>query len=295
MFPFQKNQSTNKKKPRDQKKEPMDSNIPCRRELTNTECEYYFIRYPDVLNQVCGGRKTDYQCARKHWTQVGCKKGLQYELPSSCNYNLTDAEAICYIKQNNLDFKPIGNDLNKARQHWREHGCIENLSYMCPQEKEIFELNRQLTQNQNELKDLGNDYQKYVENADADLKNILKLEVTSLPFVFNSVHQQNEKLKTQLSSENNEKLTNNQSAIYGDKRNESLHYYNTILFWIYYIVVFIFAGVLFLYKKNMGLNAKIFMSLFFVGLPYFIYSLEYWIWFASTYIISMVYSRVFSV
>ena len=288
------NNNNNNNKNNNNKKE---SHVPCKHNLSDQEAEYYLIQNQDVLNNYCGGNKNDRNCARRHWKKIGCKEGRNYTLPSTCSYNLTDQEAICYIEQNPdyLNYKSIGNDLNKARNHWKKTGCINNLTFSCPPDSEIAVLNNLLTIADNELKDLGTDYANFVNTTDEKIKNILKLEVTSLPFVFNSVHKQNEVLQKQLDNTNSYKLTKNQEAFYIETQNESLIFFNTILFWIYYVIVFIFIGVLFGLKKNIIFNLKIFFVIFFLLFPFLIYYLEYIIWFLFKYFISLFYSKVFTI
>jgi hypothetical protein len=285
----------------------------CHHTLTDEEADYYFIQYPDVLNKFCGGNKNNRKCARDHWKKHGCKEGKTYQLPDSCNYTLTDEEAICYLatleKQNSgFKHKPIGNDLNKVREHWKKNGCIHNLKYKCPKTADTEELKRQLKVSNHQLnvtnhqlnvtnhqmKDLGTDYKNYVDKSETQVKDILKLEVTSMPFVFNSVQSQNKVLQTQLNSANGDKLTHSQGAFYGEIQNENLNFYNTVLFWIYYIVVFIFTGVLFGMKQNILFYTKIYILIFFLLFPYFIYQIEYILWFIYHYAVSFLYSKIFT-
>jgi hypothetical protein len=269
------------------------SQLPCNHKLTDQECDHYLIQYPDVLQQ-CGGDRNNRKCARNHWKKNGCREGRTYKLPSSCDYTLTDEEAICYIENNSLDFKPIGNDLNKARKHWKEIGCIQNLNYSCKKESEIAQLNDKLTITDNLLKDLGEDYKKYVDTTEENVENILKLEVTSLPFVINNVKIQNTVLGKKLETINTEKLTENQGAFYLETQNESLTKFNNILFWVYFIVVFILTGVLF-GLKLFDFYYKIYIVIFFLIFPFIIYYLEYGLWFVYQYAISLTYSTLFTI
>jgi hypothetical protein len=267
--------------------------IPCKHDLTDTERDYYFIQYPDVLNNYCGGNKKNRKCAAKHWTQHGCKEGRNYELPDSCKHILTDQEAICYIQENNLNYKLVGNDLNKARAHWKTNGCINGLNYTCRPDSEMDILKKQLTIVKNQQTDLAEDYKEYVDTADEKVANILKMEVTSLPFVLNSVKQQNKKLETELETKTSNQLTHNQGAFYAETQNESLLVFNTLLFWTYYVICFVLAGVLFIYKQNLPFYNKLYWIAFFVIFPYLVYPLEYGAWFVFHYITSFVYSKVF--
>jgi|LakMenE01Jun11ns_1017448.scaffolds.fasta_scaffold9922278_2 hypothetical protein len=269
-----------------------NSNTSCRHQLSDQESAYYLIQYPDVL-QSCGNNKQNYKCARNHWTKYGCKEGRNYVLPPSCSYVLSDQEAICYIEQNNLGYRRSGNDLNKARTHWQTIGCINNLSYTCPESAEIVQLNQDLKIANSQLSDLGSDYKNFANNVHSKLTNILKLEVTDLPFVFSNVQEQNKKLENQLQNTNDKKLTQDQRAFYIETQNSNLQNFNSILNWFYYVVLFIFIGVLFLMKKNLDLYRKIFLVLFFLSFPFFIYYIEYALWFIGHYLVSLFYSKIF--
>lgn len=250
--------------------------------LSDEEAEYYLRRYSDALAS-CGGHYDNLNCARNHWKNTGCKEKRDYKLPDSCNYVLTDEEALCYI-QNNLNFKTVGNDLNQARNHWKRYGCIRNLSYMCPTDSRVQDLSNQLLVTTNEMTDLGADYKAYADKTQEKLDNILKLEVTSLPFVFHAVHKQNEHLEKQVVQTSNDKLTKNQSAFYQEAKNEHQDFINTVLFWIYYIVVFLFVGILFLVKTEVDFKLKVGLIVIFCLYPFFIYPVEYSVWWLVSYI-----------
>jgi hypothetical protein len=262
--------------------------------LSDAEADYYFTQYPDVLNNYCGANRNNRNCARDHWRKYGCREGRNYHLPESCRYTLTDQEAICYIEQNHLNYRPVGNDLNNARNHWKTVGCVQNLNYNCPINNEISALNNSLTVSNNELKDLGADYKNYVDKTETKIEDILKLEVTSLPFVFHGVQHQNKTLETNLTEITNDKFTHNQSAFYSENQNERLDSFNTILFWVYYIVLFIFAGVLF-GSKNLTLKLKLGLIGLFLLFPFFMVTVEYWVWFLGHYLMAFLYSKVFVV
>jgi len=273
--------------------------VKCQHVLTDEECRYYFIQYPEVLRG-CGGNKDNFKCARDHWSKTGCKADYNHKLPETCKYELTDEEAICYIKKNNLhhdgkplDYKKRGNDLNLARQHWKNHGCLRNLSYECTQDAKIASLKQSLTAAENNLNDLSQEYVSYVDESNEALKNILLLEVTSMPFVFDSVQKQNDLLQTQLTHDTNEKLTQNQSSQYKSEQTNNLQFFNTVLFWVYYVVVLLFAGVMFGTKEGILFWEKVFLIAVFLIYPYVASYVQYAVWFVYEYVRSFFYSMVF--
>lgn len=278
--------------------------------LTDQECYYYLIQYPDVCNGLTGFGQSRLECARQHWRNIGCKEGRNYKLPATCNYTLTDQEAICYIQQNNLDYKLVGNDLNKAREHWKTKGCISNLNYSCPIDSAISILQRNVKVSDSQLADLSVDYKNDHDASEKKIQDILKMEVTSLPFVFDNVKIQNQVLEKQLGKTNDDKLTNNQGTVYTETRLKNLMFFNTILFWIYYIFVFIFAIFLFFVKTGSDKGGSILpkvesatvfseytkfsLILLFTIFPFIAYSVEYILWLIGHYMYSLVNSKIFN-
>ena len=54
-------------------------------------------------------------------------------MSNPCNIDLTDEQAECYLDRY-VDLKDaFGDDLKKAKQHWKRYGCIpkEGRSYEC--------------------------------------------------------------------------------------------------------------------------------------------------------------------
>lgn len=264
--------------------------------LTDQECEYYLIQYPDVCKDIMLTGKNRLECARKHWKTTGCKEGRNYKLPATCKYTLTDEEAICYIRQNNLNYKLVGNDLHKAREHWKTKGCINNLNYSCPNDSAISAIAQNLKVSENQLADLSVEYKADHDANEKRIQDILKMEVTSLPFVFENVKIQNDVLKTQLQKTKDEKLTNNQGTLYTETRLANLVFFNTVLFWIYYIFLFIFAFFLFFVKEfvfadQLYTNISLIFGL--AIFPFVAYWVEYVLWVIGHYTYSFTYSKLF--
>ena len=106
---------------------------PCNIDLTDEQAECYLDRYVD-LKDAFGD---DLKKAKQHWKRYGCipKEGRSYEcLPAKCKSSVSDKQAICYLDRY-ADLKSAyGNDLEKAKRHWKYFGCSENRNVGCQQD-----------------------------------------------------------------------------------------------------------------------------------------------------------------
>lgn len=95
----------------------------CNIDLTDEQAECYLDRYVD-LKDAFGD---DLKRAKQHWKQYGCtpRESRVYECPSGkCKASISDKQASCYLEKY-ADLKQVyGNDLDKAKQHWKYFGCV---------------------------------------------------------------------------------------------------------------------------------------------------------------------------
>ncbi len=207
-----------------------------------------------------------------------------------CAHNLTDQEAICYIQNNKLGYKLTGNDLNKALSHWKNVGCDQNLSYVCPPDPQI---QQELELTKNQLTDISADYKQYVDTTDEKVKEILKMEISDLPFVIKHVKEQNNKLADQLQEDQGNVLTHGQMATFNGGKVRSLDYFNGCYWWVYWIAVFVFGIVLLGTKPDMSIKGKAVLVGLFCVYPWIIGYVELGLWYIWSYLKSFVYGTVF--
>jgi hypothetical protein len=259
--------------------------------LTDAESAYYLSRYSDVLKS-CGNNGRNYQCARNHYKNVGCKEGRTYTIPPSlmqkCSVPLTDERTACYKENNKIPM----DSLTALKTDWATYGCLHNLNTNCPIDNEMDTLRHQIKIADNTIVDLGKDFQEYADKADSAIANILQMEVTSLPFVMQQVRIQNEKLRTQAKDKQNHSLAYSQSATYQQRDYENLAYINVWLFWTYYVIFLAFVIILVFFKGG-SQNLRIFFIVLFATYPFWISYLQNaieWFW---TYISAFVGGKVF--
>jgi hypothetical protein len=223
-------------------------------------------------------------------------KKVQANGPNPLNENpnlvheLTDQEAICYIQNNDLGYRFVGNDLNKAREHWKTVGYSKGLSYVCSSDPQM---QHDLTVAQNQLTDVSNDYKDYVDKAEEDVKDILRMEVTDMPFVIRHVKQQNKVLADQLTADKSDVLTHNQLATHEVSKMRSLDYFNGFYFWVYWLAVIVFGLLLLGMKPELSLKFKAFIVAFFCAYLWIIEWIELGLWYIVMYLRSFVYGTVF--
>ena len=111
---------------------------PCNIDLTDEQAECYLDRYID-LKDAFGD---DLKKAKQHWKQYGCtpQEARIYEcLPAKCKSSVSDKQAICYLNRYSDLKNAYGNDLEKAKRHWKYYGCLENRKLGCDHnDKPIF-------------------------------------------------------------------------------------------------------------------------------------------------------------
>jgi hypothetical protein len=257
----------------------------CGYRLTPIELAEYAHKYPDAVTS-CGG--TDPTCIQNHWQTIGCKEGRTYELPSRCSYTFTDKEALCYIQNNNLGYQNVGNDLNKARDHWKTGGCIAPLSYECPDaryQQEIRDMTAQMATMTDRYNHIQEEYNRYKEETDIALRDILTMEISSVALVSNAVELQNKKLSDEIDLFSQDTLAQSQGANYTSEKNNSLFWFNGILFWVYIVALFIFAGLFVGWKvSSLSLFNKLCVVFLFLAYPYFISIVTTYLFFIFGYL-----------
>ncbi len=107
----------------------------CSYNLTDKEALCCLMRYDDLKNALGTSGRTSLDKAKTHWKTYGCKENRTYTCPASCNINLTDVQAQCYLN-NNVDlqnkFGKMGQTaINKAKEHWKGSGCYQNKNITC--------------------------------------------------------------------------------------------------------------------------------------------------------------------
>lgn len=147
---------------------------PCNIDLTDEQAECYLDRYVD-LKDAFGD---DLKRAKEHWKRYGCtpNEGRSYEcLSAKCKASISDKQAICYLDRY-ADLKSAyGNDLEKAKQHWKYYGCNENRNFSCQQ-------NNKPTFSGDETANIIKYYNYYNDDYETNLDEIKKqnLDITSI-------------------------------------------------------------------------------------------------------------------
>jgi len=111
--------------------------------ITDKEAKCYLKRYPDLQNAF----GNDIQKAKDHWKEYGFREkrnkncdiqvvGGPVEAPRIIANPrkippITDKEAKCYLKRYPDLQKAFGNDIQKAKDHWKKYGFGEKRNKNC--------------------------------------------------------------------------------------------------------------------------------------------------------------------
>ena len=133
---------------------------PC--ELSDCQAQSYLNRYSDLKNAF----GNDLAKAKQHWKDWGLPEGRDGSARYPCE--LSDCEAQCYLNRyselknalgNDPVYRDLGNDLARAKAHWKDWGLREGRDPTCRYPCELSDCQAQCYLNRySELKNaLGND------------------------------------------------------------------------------------------------------------------------------------------
>jgi hypothetical protein len=261
----------------------------CDWELWDIECDYLWITiepelavyYPIFVEMT--GIKDKRECVRSYWRNIACKFPDKYyfQLPSTCNPEwvdnvMTDEEVLCYIKNNDLG-PSVGADLKKARQHFKEYGCLHGLNYKC----------EDACPSQSQVSDVT------YRSGGGPKKNIKTGSITDFTYVIEDIDKQNRFLQTQINQATNYDAARNQVAIYNKTQSENLTYYNNIIFWAYF-VIWSFLVFILIFYSTWTLPNRIIISIVFFLFPFITSGTIYAIKYIYKYLEALIFQRVFN-
>lgn len=140
-----------------------------------------------------------------------------------------------------------------------------------------------------------NDYQSDLNTKiNLSLDKLATLSINDLSNIIQQINIQNEQIEFQL--QENEKDSNKSNVIksqYQGIEIDKIQGQNKILFIIFYILVFILAGI-FIYKKEYSFRIQIIIIILFIVFPFVIYYLELLLFIIYKYSVNFVSSTPFS-
>jgi len=137
---------------------------------------------------------------------------------------------------------------------------------------------------------LYNTYYKGYEDSQTLIQDVLEpevkylqtVEVKDIKYAYAAVQQQNKTLESQINETADEYSTDFQRAKYVEEQVESVKMRNAIMFFLYYILFFVFAFLLFTGGSDMSMKMK-------VGVLLIVFTYPYWIAYLSS-LTSFVYN-----
>lgn len=112
---------------------------------------------------------------------------------------------------------------------------------------------------------------------------------------FNALKKQNDALSETIDGLKSSYSSDNQKVYYLHNQAETAKYMGWLLFFIYYIVLFWVVFAIFYGKRNQSVNFywKIFFLVLFVAYPFYIFYLEYHLYEAFQYTMSLITANAY--
>ena len=188
-------------------------------------------------------------------------------------------------------------------------GRINSLNqYYTSEENKLSDFNTSLT---NKLNTLNTDLTGYntikhndislnalyentvIPNLENEYIDSFKRKVTSLLFFYGLISDENNKIDQRYKYIKNQFSRHDEKFDYYSKNIENLTSLNTIMFYLYYILVFICVIIMYLYKPDYSLYFKIISVILLLFYPFIVYTLEMVLYNAWIFIYSLLIGRVF--